>query len=293
MGSDSRTGIEVLRSVLYMPSANERALEKAKSLPADAIIFDLEDAVAPDSKVTARSSAAAAAASGAYGDRVLTIRCNSLSTEWGADDIALAAQAAPHAVVIPKINTVDEIDAVAQALSAAGAPDSTGVWAMIESPLGILNALEIAQHPRCSAFVLGTNDLAKELRAPLIPGRANLVPHLASTVVVARAAGIMVLDGVFNNIKDPNGFAAECVQGFELGFDGKTLIHPSQIETCNKTWSPTQIEVENAKIVISSFSAAEALGSGVATVEGRMIENLHVENARRVLAINDAIQQRL
>jgi citrate lyase subunit beta/citryl-CoA lyase len=292
MASDIPPEVEVLRSVLYMPSANERALEKAKTLPADAIIFDLEDAVAPDAKVDARSKAATAAASGEYGDRVLTIRCNSLATQWGADDIASAADAGPTAVVIPKINTVDEVDAVAQALSAAGAPDSTGVWAMIESPLGILNALEIARHPRCTAFVLGTNDLAKELRAPLIPGRANLVPHLASAVVAARAAGIVVVDGVFNNIKDSAGFAAECTQGFELGFDGKTLIHPSQIETCNETWSPTEIEVENAKKVISAFSAAEAQGSGVATVDGRMIENLHVDNARRVLAINEAIHQR-
>jgi citrate lyase subunit beta/citryl-CoA lyase len=293
MASETTSDIQVLRSVLYMPSANERALEKAKTLPADAIIFDLEDAVAPDAKVDARAKAAAAASSGEYGDRMLTIRCNNLATPWGADDISAAAQAAPDAVVIPKVNSVDEIDAVSEALSSTGAPDTVTVWAMIESPLGVLNAFDIGQHPRCTAFVMGTNDLAKELRVPLVPGRANLVPHLSAVILAARAVDIAVLDGVFNNIKDPEGFAAECARGFELGFDGKTLIHPSQIETCNKAWSPTQNEVENAKLIISAFSAAEAEGSGVATVDGRMIENLHVENARRVLAINDAIRQRL
>jgi citrate lyase subunit beta/citryl-CoA lyase len=292
MGSDSTPEIQVLRSVLYMPSANERALEKAKTLPADAIIFDLEDAVAPDAKADARAKAAAAASSGEYGDRMLTIRCNNLTTPWGADDVVAAAQAAPDAVVIPKVDDVDELDAVSEALSSAGAPDSVTVWAMIESPLGMLNAFEIGSHPRCSAFVMGTNDLAKELRAPLILGRANLLPHLGAAILAARAANVSVLDGVFNDIKDPEGFAAECAQGFELGFDGKTLIHPSQIETCNITWSPTEIEVEIAKKVISAFSAAEAEGSGVATVDGRMIENLHVDNARRVLAINEAILQR-
>ena len=285
--------IQVLRSVLYMPSANDRALQKAKTLPADAIIFDLEDAVAPEAKVDARAKAVSAAASGEYGDRTLTIRCNNLATNWGHDDVAAAAGAAPAAVVIPKINTVDELDQVAQALAAAGAPDSTGIWAMIETPLGILNAFEIASHPRCTAFVMGTNDLAKELRAPLIPGRANLFPHLAAAVVAGRAADIVVLDGVYNDIKNSEGFDAECAQGFELGFDGKTLIHPAQIETCNSTWSPSEMEIENAKNVISAFAATEAEGSGVVTLDGRMIENLHVENARRVLAVDQAITQRL
>lgn len=285
--------IQVLRSVLYMPSANDRALEKAKSLAADAIIFDLEDAVAPDAKTAARSKAAAAAASGEYGNRTLTIRCNNLTTEWGHADVAAAAEAAPAAVVIPKINTVDELDQVAQALTAGGAPDSTTIWAMIETPLGILNAFDIASHPRCSAFVMGTNDLAKEVRAPLIAGRSNLVPHLAHAVVAGRAADITVLDGVYNNIKDSEGFEAECLQGLQLGFDGKTLIHPAQIETCNSTWSPSESEIEHAKNVISAFAAAEAEGSGVVTLDGRMIENLHVENARRVLAVDEAISQRL
>ncbi len=285
--------IQVLRSVLYMPSANERALEKAKTLPADAIIFDLEDAVAPDAKPVARGRAAEAAASGEYGDRTLTIRCNSLGTEWGADDVAAAAAAAPTAVVIPKVNTVEELDQVAQALSAADAPDTTSIWAMIETPQGILNSFEIASHPRCSAFVMGTNDLAKELRAPLVAGRPNLVPHLATAVVAGRAADIIVLDGVYNDIKNSEGFEAECSQGFQLGFDGKTLIHPAQIEICNSTWSPAESEIDHAKKVISAFADAEAAGSGVVTLDGRMIENLHVDNARRVLAVHEAIVQRL
>ncbi len=274
-----------------MPAANERALEKAKTLDADAIIFDLEDAVAPDSKADARVRAGAAASSDAYGRRSLTIRCNGLDTPWGAADVAAAAPAAPAAVVIPKVDSVDQISAVAALLEEHGAPETTGIWAMVETPLGLLNSRQLAAHERCTGFVLGTNDLAKELRAPLIPGRANLVPHLAAAVVAARAAGIVVLDGVFNDIHDADGFAAECRQGFELGFDGKTLIHPAQIEICNETWSPTDSEVEYARRVISAFSLAEAEGHGVATVDGRMIENLHVANAQRVLAFAEAIPQ--
>ncbi len=281
----------VLRSVLYMPSANERALEKAKSLPADAVIFDLEDAVAPDAKEAARAAAISAVRSGAYGHRVLTIRCNGLNTPWGEADIAAAASAAPAAVVIPKVNTSDELAAVASILDANDAPETTGIWAMVETPLGILNAHSLAEHPRCTAFVLGTNDLAKELHAPLVAGRANLVPHLASALLAGRAAGIVVLDGVFNDINDAAGFESECRQGFEMGFDGKTLIHPSQLETCNSTWSPSESEVIFAKKVISAFSEASTLGQGVLTVDGRMIENLHVENAKRTLAIHNAIRQ--
>lgn len=281
----------VLRSVLYMPSANERALEKAKSLPADAVIFDLEDAVAPDAKEAARAAAISAVRSGEYGHRVLTIRCNGLHTPWGEADIAAAASAGPAAVVIPKVNTADEVSAVASILDANNAPAATGIWAMVETPLGVLNARSLADHPRCTAFVLGTNDLAKELQAPLVAGRANLVPHLATALLAGRAASIVVLDGVFNDIKDADGFESECRQGFEMGFDGKTLIHPSQIEICNLTWSPSKTEVDFAKKVISAFSKASTLGQGVLTVDGRMIENLHVENAKRTLAIHNAIGQ--
>ncbi len=277
------------RSVLYMPAANERALEKAKTLPADAIIFDLEDAVAPDAKPQAREQAAAAVASGEYGRRELTIRCNGLDTQWGADDIAVAAAAKPSAVVIPKVSTVAYLDDIAARLDAAGA-DTTTIWAMVETPTAILDARAIAAHPRVTVLVMGTNDLARELRAPLgVAHRSNLVPHLAAAVLAAREAGKVILDGVFNDVKDLDGFAAECRQGVELGFDGKTLIHPGQVEPANAAWSPTEADIEQARKVIDAFAAAEAEGRGVVTVDGRMVENLHVDNARRTLAVAAAI----
>ncbi|WP_116999803.1 HpcH/HpaI aldolase/citrate lyase family protein [Desertimonas flava] len=277
------------RSVLYMPAANERALEKAKTLPADAIIFDLEDAVAPDAKPQAREQAAAAVASGEYGRRELTIRCNGLDTQWGADDIAVAAAAKPSAVVIPKVSTVAYLDDIAARLDAAGA-DTTTIWAMVETPTAILDARAIAAHPRVTVLVMGTNDLARELRAPLgVADRSNLVPHLAAAVLAAREAGKVILDGVFNDVKDLDGFAAECRQGVELGFDGKTLIHPGQVEPANAAWSPTEADIEQARKVIDAFAAAEAEGRGVVTVDGRMVENLHVDNARRTLAVAAAI----
>ncbi len=277
------------RSVLYMPAANERALEKAKSIPADAIIFDLEDAVAPDAKPDARSKAAAAVTSGEYGDRELTIRCNGLDTEWGADDLAAAAAAAPSAVVIPKIESVDAVEAVAAGLTSAGAPDHVRIWPMIETPAAIFEVRSIAAHPRVAVLVMGTNDLARELRSPIVPGRHPLIPHLATALLAGREADVDVLDGVYNDVKDPDGFAAECRQGMEMGFDGKTLIHPSQVEPANETWAPSADEIEHARKVIAAFDEAVADGRGVVTVDGRMIENLHVENARRVLAVAAAL----
>ena len=276
------------RSVLYMPAANARALEKAKSIPCDAIIFDLEDAVAPDAKPMAREQAVAAVTAGEYGDRELTIRCNGLSTPWGADDLAAAGAAAPSAVVIPKVDSTAYLDDVAGALDAAGAP-GTSIWAMIETPTAIFDVRAIAAHERVSVLVLGTNDLAKEVRAPLVPGRGNLLSYLSTAVLGAREAGKVVLDGVYNDVQDAAGFAAECRQGVELGFDGKTLVHPSQVEPANDAWSPTDDEVAHARRVIAAFEEAEAEGRGVVTVDGRMIEHLHVANARRTLAIADAI----
>jgi len=276
------------RSVLYMPSSNAKALEKAKSIPCDAIIFDLEDAVAPDAKPAAREQAVAAATSGEYGHRELTIRCNALSTPWGPDDVAAAGAAKPSAVVIPKIGTSAELDAVAAALDAAGGVD-TMIWAMVETPTAIFDARAIAAHPRVAVVVMGTNDLAKEILAPLVPGRANLTPYLATAVLAAREAGKVILDGVYNAIADAAGFAAECRQGVEMGFDGKTLVHPSQVEPANEAWSPTPDEVELSRRVIAAYEEAEAEGRGVITVDGKMIEHLHVANARRVLAIADAI----
>ncbi len=277
------------RSVLYMPASNERALEKAKSIPADAIIFDLEDAVAPDAKPDARERARAAVRSGAYGRRELAIRCNGLDTEWGADDITAAATAGPAAVVIPKVDTIEYVKAISARLDKRGAPPDLAIWAMIETPAAIFNVRAIAAHPRVAVLVMGTNDLAKELRSPIVPGRHPLVPHLATALLAAREAGKVALDGVYNDVKDADGFRAECRQGVEMGFDGKTLIHPSQVDTANETWAPSAEEIDQARRVIAAFDEAVAEGRGVVTVDGRMIENLHVDNARRVLAVAEAI----
>ena len=276
------------RSVLYMPAANDRAIEKARTIPADAIIFDLEDAVAPDAKPDARAKAVAAVQSGNYGNRELTIRCNGLDTQWGSDDVTAAAGAHPAAVVIPKVDSVEYVDRVVELLDAAGA-DEVMVWPMIETPTAMFNVREIADHPRVAVLVMGTNDLAKELRSPLVPSRHPLVPHLATALLAARASGKVILDGVYNDVKNPDGFAAECAQGMEMGFDGKTLIHPSQVDPANDVWAPSTEDVEYAERVIAAFDEAVADGRGVVTVDGRMIENLHVDNARRVLATADAI----
>ncbi len=278
------------RSVLYMPAANARALEKAKSIPTDALIFDLEDAVAPDAKALAREQAVAAAASGDYGNREITIRCNGLDTPWGADDIAAASAVGPAAIVVPKVTGAAHLAEIAGAMEAANAPDHTVIWPMVETPEAIFAARDIAAFERVAVMVMGTNDLAKELRAAQVPGRHTLVPHLATAVLAARAEGVAVLDGVFNDIADASGFEAECRQGFEMGFDGKTLIHPSQVEPANNVWAPSDEEVEHARRVIAAFEEAEAEGRGVITVDGRMIENLHVDNARRSLAVAAAIE---
>ena len=278
-----------LRSALYMPAANERALEKAKSLPADALIFDLEDAVAPDAKEAARGAACAAAASGAYGRRQLTIRCNGLDTPWGAADLAAIAMSTAAAVVVPKVDSVAYLDQVSGQLDEAGAPHSMTVWAMLETPTAIFDARAIAAHPRVSVLVMGTNDLARELRSPLAAGRRALLPHLATALLAAREAGKTILDGVFNDVKDLDGFAEECAQGVEFGFDGKTLIHPSQVEIANQRWAPSAAEIDQARRIITAFDEAVAEGRGVATVDGRMIENLHVANAQRTLAIAEAV----
>ncbi|MDQ6698319.1 MAG: CoA ester lyase [Actinomycetota bacterium] len=280
------------RSVLYMPGANERALEKAKGLPADALILDLEDAVAPDAKAAARDRVCEAVGSGGYGRREVTIRVNSLDTEWHADDLAAAAKAGPAAVVVPKINSAAEVALVEHALEAHGAPEHTMIWAMLETPVAVLRAAEIAaSSPRLAVLVMGTNDLAKELQAEIVPGRQPLLYGLSACLVAARAAGKVILDGVYNDIADADGFEAECVQGRQLGFDGKTLIHPSQLEPCNRVFAPSEADVEQARKIIAAFEEAQAAGKGVVTVDGRMIENLHVANAQRALAIADSIAE--
>ncbi|WP_419841991.1 HpcH/HpaI aldolase/citrate lyase family protein [Candidatus Poriferisodalis sp.] len=285
-------GSRPLRSVLYMPAANVRALEKAKGIDADALIFDLEDAVAPDAKEAARERACAAAVSGEYGYRELTIRCNGLDTPWGHEDITAAGAAGPAAVVVPKVSGVSDLAAVADVLDAGGAAELVRIWAMIETPAGIANVREIAGFERTAALVMGTNDLASELRATITPDRAALVPHLAACLVAAREAGVVALDGVYNDISDADGFAAVCVQGANFGFDGKTLIHPSQVGPCNDAFSPSLDELGFHRSVIEAFEAAAAAGRGVATVDGKMVEHLHLAEARRALAFAAAIAQR-
>jgi citrate lyase subunit beta/citryl-CoA lyase len=277
------------RSVLYMPAANERALEKAKTIAADALIFDLEDAVAPEAKEVARSNAVAAARSGEYGHREVTIRCNGLGTPWGADDVAAAASSGVDAVVIPKVDSHAYLDEVARQLDAAGAPADLTIWAMIETPTALLDVRSIAHHDRVDVLVMGTNDLVKELRLGTPADRWPLIPHLATALVGAREAHKVILDGVYNDIRDPDGFRVEAEQGKALGFDGKTLVHPSQVEPANDVWAPSDDDVDFSRRVIEAFETAEAEGRGVITVDGRMIENLHVDNARRILAVADAI----
>ena len=283
------TDFTPLRSVLYMPSSNERALEKAKTIACDALILDLEDAVAPDAKPAAREAAAAAAASGDYGRRAVTIRVNGIGTEWHDDDMVAASQAGPAAIVVPKVGSADEVAQLVAAMEKAGAPDHTMLWAMVETPVAILSALEIARaSQRLGAFVLGTNDLVKELYAEHVPGRAPIVPSLHTALLAGRAAGIAVIDGVYNDVKDADGFLAECEQGRQMGFDGKTLIHPGQVEGANAAFAPSEQAVEDAEGLIAAFEAGK--GAGVVTYNGKMVENLHVESARRTLSIHEAIR---
>jgi citrate lyase subunit beta/citryl-CoA lyase len=232
----------------------------------------------------------AAASSGDYGNRELTIRCNGLDTPWGRADLAAAAGSGAAAVVIPKVGSVAYVDEVSALLDAAGAPAAMSIWAMIETPTAIFDVRAIAAHPRVSVLVMGTNDLAREVRSSLgAAGRHPLLPHLATALLGAREAGKVVLDGVYNDVKNLDGFRVECVQGFEMGFDGKTLIHPDQVPVCNEVWAPTEADVENARGLIAAFEAGIAEGKGVVTHNGRMIENLHVANAQRLLAVADAI----
>ena len=280
------------RSVLYMPGANTRALEKAQTLPADALIFDLEDAVAPDAKEAARANVVAAARSKAYGKREIAIRCNALATAWGKADVAAIATSGADAILVPKVESAADVAAVVALLDAAGAPASMAVWAMVETPRAILRAEEIAgSHPRLALFVMGTNDLVKDMRARHTPMRLPMIAALGIGMLAARAYGLTILDGVYNDIQDTDGFRAVCQQGLEMGFDGKTLIHPSQVEPCNDVFAPSAAELEMAGRIVAAFKAAQAEGKGVVTVDGRMIENLHVEQAERALALTAAINE--
>ncbi len=278
------------RSVLYMPSSNERALEKAKSLPVDGLILDLEDAVAPEAKPDARANACAAARSGDYGRREVTIRVNGMDTEWHADDLAAASEAGPDAIVVPKVSSADAVRELVAALERHGAPDHTRLWAMIETPHAMLHAQEIAAaSERLTVLVMGTNDLAKELYAEHVPGRRPLLTGLGLALLAARAEGKAIVDGVYNDVKDSEGFLAECQQGREMGFDGKTLIHPGQVEGANRAFAPSEKAVEDARGILHAWE--DGKGSGVVTYHGRMVENLHVESAQRVLGMHEAIQR--
>ena len=282
------------RSVLYMPGANDRALEKARSLPADALILDLEDSVAPDAKLAARDKVIAAVKSGGYGAREIVIRVNALDTPWGADDLKAAASVKADAILVPKVSRPGDVVSAAKLLKANAALAETRLWAMMETPLAILNARDIASvaadaDQRFSCLVLGTNDLLKESRARALGDRFAIVPWLAMSVLAARSYGLDVIDGVYNDFKDEAGFRAECEQGRTLGMDGKTLIHPSQIEPCNQIFSPSDEEVSWSRKVIEAFALPEHRGKGVITVDGRMVERLHLVMAERVVAIWEAI----
>ena len=273
------------RSVLYMPASNAKAISKARDLPCDAVILDLEDAVAPEAKADARGAAAQAVRDGGWGGREVVIRVNGLDTEWGADDLRAAAAAGPDAVLAPKPDGPDDVHRYDAAL--ADAPASTALWVMIETGRSLFALPEIAAaaaDTRLAGFVLGTNDLAKELGWRLGPGRAPFLWALSAATAAARAQGLLALDGVYNGLEDEAGLAAECAQGVEWGFDGKTLIHPRQIEPCNRAFTPSEGEVAHARAVIAAFELPENAGKGAVRVDGRMAERLHLHQARKVVA---------
>lgn len=291
-----KTNIRPRRSVLYMPGANDRALEKAKSLPADALILDLEDSVAPEAKLIARDHVCATVKEGGYGRREIVIRPNALETAWGTTDLLAAAAAAPDAILIPKVAHAGDIISAAKVLKSVNAPEKTRLWAMMETPQAILSAREIASaamdpENRLDCLVMGTNDLLKESRARAIGNRFAIVPWLALTVVAARAYGLDIIDGVYNDFRDEAGFRAECEHGRTLGMDGKTLIHPSQVGPCNEVFSPTDEEVAWSRKIIDAFNQPANAHKGVITVDGKMVERLHLVMARRTASIAHAVRE--
>jgi citrate lyase subunit beta / citryl-CoA lyase len=286
------------RSVLYMPGSNARAIEKARTLPVDAVILDLEDSVAPDAKAAARKQVADAVKAGGFGAREVIVRINGLDTAWHVDDLTAAAHAAPDAILVPKISKAEELESIGRRLLDMHADHRTRIWAMIETPIALFNILALAAEAKDSesrlvAFVMGTNDLAKETRARIVPGRAPMIPWLMTCVAAAHSYGVDILDGVYNDLGNAEGFAQECAQAGDMGFDGKTLIHPNQIEPCNAAFSPGADEVEQAKKIIAAFDLPENKGKGVIQLDGRMVERLHADMARRTVAIADAIAARM
>ncbi|OBK44055.1 HpcH/HpaI aldolase/citrate lyase family protein [Mycobacterium kubicae] len=278
------------RSALYLPGNKPRALEKAETLPVDVLIFDLEDAVGPDAKVESRRKVCEAISSGRYRPREIVVRINGIDTDWHDDDLAAVAESAADGVLVPKVQTGAQVQALVARLD--GAPDSLQLWVMIETPLAFLRIEEIASaSDRLAAMVVGTNDLVNELHALHVAGRAPIVPALALAVLGARAAGKAVLDGVFNDITDEAGFVAEARQGREMGFDGKTLIHPSQVAPANDVFGPSEKELADANKIVSAYEQAQAAGDSVITVDGRMVESLHVRDAQRILALAARISE--
>jgi citrate lyase subunit beta / citryl-CoA lyase len=282
------------RSLLYVPGSNARALDKAKTLAADGVILDLEDSVAPDAKEDARRQVVNAVKAGGFGKREVFVRINAIDTPWHADDLAAVAHAAPDAILVPKIADPEALEMVGRRLLDMGTDHKTRVWAMIETPLAVFNILAIAaeakdSESRLSGFVMGTNDLAKDTRARLVPGRAPMLAWLSTCIAAARIYGADILDGVYNDIGNSDGFEMECRQGLELGFDGKTLVHPNQIEACNTTFSPSADEVAWARKMIAAFDLPENKNKGVVSIDGRMVERLHADMARRTVAIAEAI----
>ncbi len=285
------------RSVLYMPGSNARAIEKARSLPVDVVILDLEDSVAPQSKAAARQQAAAAVRAGGFGSRELVVRINGLDTEWWLDDFNMITHAKPDAVLLPKVSSPHQFDDAIERMVSVGASHEVRLWAMLETPLAMLHVDRIAAaaldpEMRLTAFVMGTNDLAKETRARIMPGRVAMLPWLMTCVAAARAYGVDIIDGVYNDLGNAEGFAQECAQARDLGFDGKTLIHPNQIDPCNAAFTPDAAEVMQARKIIAAFELPENQGKGVVALDGRMVERLHAEIARRTVAIADAIAGR-
>jgi (3S)-malyl-CoA thioesterase len=272
-----------LRSVLYIPGSKPRALEKARTLAVDAIIFDLEDAVSPDEKTTSRATLAEALSQGGYGARMKIVRINGLETDWGVEDARAVAQMGADAILLPKVNGPGDLDALAQITG------DTPIWAMMETPLGMLNATLIAAHPKLQGMVMGTNDLAKDLQTRFRADRLPLMTGLGLCLLAAKAHGVAIVDGVFNAYLDEDGLKAECDQGRDMGFDGKTLIHPAQVAVANLAFAPTQEEVDLARRQIAAFDAAIAAGQAVAVVDGKIVENLHVATARETLSKMDAI----
>ena len=279
------------RSILYMPGSNPRALEKARTLPADGLIFDLEDAVAPDAKDDAREKVSDALKQGGYGHRETIVRVNGLSTPWGHADLAAAATSGADAVLLPKVESADSVRQALAVLDQAGGPAALPLWAMMETALGMLHAEEIASaSPRLTAFVMGTSDLAKELHAAHTALRLPMITALGLCMLAGRAFGLTLLDGVHLDLDDDEGYSASCLQGLELGFDGKTLIHPKQIETANRTFAPDEDAIAHAEKIIAAHQNAAAAGKGVVVVDGRLVENLHVEDAKRQVQLADAIR---